>query len=90
MPQSINDTGQIVGSFRDANGGVHGFLFTEETFTTLDVPGSLFTEAFGINDSGQIVGRFGDGTVVPEPATWILLGSGILGLMYFRRRRTAA
>jgi hypothetical protein len=28
------------------------------SFTTLDVPGSTFTEAWGINDSGQIVGSY--------------------------------
>jgi len=32
------------------------------TFTTLDVPGSSLTEAYGINNVGQIVGNFVDAT----------------------------
>ena len=42
--------------------GEHGFLYTRGSFTTLDVPGSYLTEAFGINAKGQIVGLFADGT----------------------------
>jgi len=80
----------FVGLTGQSMGAPHGFLYSGGTFTTLDVPGSLLTQAFGINDSGEIVGRFVDGTVVPEPATWLLLGSGILGLMYFRKRLAAA
>src|SRR5215467_646140 len=30
------------------------------SFTTIDVPGAINTQAFGINDSGQIVGFFDD------------------------------
>jgi probable HAF family extracellular repeat protein len=30
------------------------------SITTFDVPGSVFTEPFGINNAGQIVGVFGD------------------------------
>ena len=32
------------------------------SFTQIDVPGAIFTEAFGINDAGQIVGGFNDST----------------------------
>src|SRR5437667_377300 len=32
------------------------------TFTTVDVPGSIETDAFGINNSGQISGDFADST----------------------------
>ena len=31
------------------------------SFTTIDVPGGIDTNAYGINNSGQIVGGFGDG-----------------------------
>jgi hypothetical protein len=30
------------------------------------------------------------GGVVPEPSTWLLLGSGLLGLMYLRKRLAAS
>ena len=36
----------------------HGFLLSEGTFTTIDVPGSDLYRGHGINDAGQIVGRF--------------------------------
>jgi hypothetical protein len=36
-------------------------LDTCGSFTTIDVSGALYTEAYGINDSGQIVGGFYDG-----------------------------
>jgi len=39
-------------------GGTHGFLYSEGTFTTLDVPGSPATSAYAINDDGQVVGGF--------------------------------
>ena len=32
------------------------------SFTQIDVPGTLSTEAFGINDAGEIVGGFNDST----------------------------
>jgi probable HAF family extracellular repeat protein len=38
----------------------HGFLLDNGTYTTLDVPGSTSTQAWGINDSGEIVGTYAD------------------------------
>jgi probable HAF family extracellular repeat protein len=57
--KGINDSGQIVGYFGDA-AGLHGFLYSGGSFTTIDVPGAVQTIANGINDSGQIVGSFSD------------------------------
>jgi probable HAF family extracellular repeat protein len=95
----INNTGQIVGGFGDAS-GVHGFLISDGIFTAqIDVPGASFTEVFGINDTGQIVGEFQfrpgntlaflatpNPEAIPEPSTWLLLGSGFVVWAFARRK----
>jgi probable HAF family extracellular repeat protein len=45
----INASGQIVGDYSDAAGHGHGFLLDHGSYTTLDVPSSIFTEAHAIN-----------------------------------------
>jgi probable HAF family extracellular repeat protein len=54
----INDSGQIVGQFIDANGVAHGFACDGNSFCQLDYPGSAGTSLLGINNLGQIVGMF--------------------------------
>jgi uncharacterized membrane protein len=84
-----------VGDFTDARGVVHGFLFNNGNYTTLDVPGSSLTATNGINDAGQIVGVYADAsglhgflaTPVPEPATLLLLVIGTLGVIGYAWRR---
>jgi probable HAF family extracellular repeat protein len=57
----INNAGQIVGRFSNADGSVSGgFLLSHGQYTTLDVPNGLYTTASGINDRGQIVGLYYD------------------------------
>jgi uncharacterized membrane protein len=56
---TINNRGQIVGSYIDVS-GFHGFLLDKGTFTTIDVPGATSTEAGGINARGQIVGFYSE------------------------------
>jgi uncharacterized membrane protein len=67
----INDRGQLVGAYLEPGatpnpdgtipaGTVHGFVWQRGRFTTFDVPGSIFTQAFGINDRGQITGGYYD------------------------------
>src|SRR5271157_4672682 len=34
------------------------------TFTTIDVPGAVTTDAFGINDAGQVVGTYQDASLI--------------------------
>jgi probable HAF family extracellular repeat protein len=92
----INNSGEIAGWF--FSGASRGFLDTGGNFTSIDVPGAVNgTYAQGINDSDQIVGYIVDSAVlfhgflatpVPEPTTWLLFGSGLLGLMSGRRRPT--
>jgi hypothetical protein len=36
----VNDRGQIVGAYVDADGAVHGFLLDQDVFTTIDQPGA--------------------------------------------------
>ena len=62
-PSGINNLGEIVGFYFDdnitsafPNGHVHGFLYKDGTFTSLDFPGAVTTMAVDINDLGQIVG----------------------------------
>ena len=59
----LNDRGQVVGDYRDANTGVfHGFLWDKGVFSTIDVPfpGARLTAAQGINRFGDIVGFYDD------------------------------
>jgi probable HAF family extracellular repeat protein len=53
----INTGGDIVGSYADSSGFIHGFLLSGGTYTTIDYPGAQQgTQLFGVNDFGQIVG----------------------------------
>ena len=64
----INSRGDIVGHYcivtppqcLNGNRNAHGFLLREGSFTTIDVPGALETQAYKINSRGQIVGSFFD------------------------------
>jgi hypothetical protein len=57
----------VVGSYTDATGATHGFLFDEQskTYATIDDPNGVKgptaqTVLNGINDKGQVVGFFLD------------------------------
>jgi len=56
----INNRGDIVGSFGDAQGRLHGYVLQNGTFTTLDFPaqGVNSTVAKGINDRGAVAGFY--------------------------------
>jgi hypothetical protein len=63
----INDSGEIVGRYVDANGVTHGFLRDSSgTYTVLDdpnasqTPNSQGTQAFYINNAGTIIGVYYD------------------------------
>ncbi|HEY3197518.1 MAG TPA: PEP-CTERM sorting domain-containing protein, partial [Nitrospirales bacterium] len=102
LAHGINDAGQIVGGY-NVGSGYHGFLYSGGSFTPIDVPGASSTQANGINDAGQIVGSFDDviggihgflatpvSSSIPEPSTWLLLGSGLIGLVLWSKKRPAS
>ena len=59
-PLKINDRRQAVGIYVGAGGGLHGFLWDDGDFTTIDVPGAASTAVLGINGRGQMVGSYID------------------------------
>jgi probable HAF family extracellular repeat protein len=56
-PAAVNNRGDIVGSYLDSQGRVHGFLYRDGAFFTIDAPGGVTTTATDINASGTIVGN---------------------------------
>jgi hypothetical protein len=60
----INDEGQVVGTYSDAQGNSYGFLRIGGTYRAIDLPPGGGTLATGINEDGRVVGNYfpGDGT----------------------------
>lgn len=58
QPQGINDSGSMVGLYRNSDGVTHGFLLRDGNFTSIDYPGASYTDARGINAQGDIVGTY--------------------------------
>src|SRR5262249_10149855 len=62
----IQDHGQYVGSYRDAQARTHGFLSEDGHFVRIDVPGALATVVSGLattNGTTALVGSFVDNTL---------------------------
>jgi probable HAF family extracellular repeat protein len=60
---SINEKDEVLGTGRDIDNLIKGFLYKNGEYTTIQVPGALSTRATSINNSGVIVGYFSDGAV---------------------------
>jgi VCBS repeat-containing protein/probable HAF family extracellular repeat protein len=57
----LNDLGQIVGYYSDSNffgGNLHGFLYSGNSYITIDISSAYRTVPVGINDTGQIFGNY--------------------------------
>jgi probable HAF family extracellular repeat protein len=77
VARGLNDRGQVVGGYLDADGRFHGFLWDKGRFTTIDVPGAGGTTATDINNRGQIAGEFGeDPSNTPTALHGFLLSGG--------------
>jgi uncharacterized membrane protein len=92
-PSGINDNSAIVGTVSTTSHN-RRFTFDDGNLTFLDVTGARETDARGINNLGEIVGDYYDAsghgflaTPVPLPPNVLLLGSGLLGLVGWRRYR---
>jgi probable HAF family extracellular repeat protein len=62
----INNEGQIVGSYVDANGNSNGFMYSDGAYTTVDYSAYSSTSLNSINDLGQIVGSNGYGLLYSD------------------------
>ena len=58
IPLKINDNGDIVGTFDDANQFEHGFAFDKGHFSTIDPGGSQGTQIFALNNFDNVLGVF--------------------------------
>jgi hypothetical protein len=58
QPLGVDNHGAIVGDYIDRTGTVHGFLRDRQgSFTTIDVPGAVFTDPSDLNDPARRSGR---------------------------------
>jgi probable HAF family extracellular repeat protein len=56
----VNNHDEVVGSYTDANGTMHGFRYRDGQYFSIDVPGGMNTVINGVNDDGWVVGFFMD------------------------------
>jgi hypothetical protein len=62
MANGVNDSSEVVGSFTDSSGLVHGFTYKSQKFASMDYPDGVSTVANAINNSAEVVGYYEDST----------------------------
>jgi hypothetical protein len=72
----INNRGQIVGNYTDADGVQHGYVLDAGAITTIDhpqatrQPNMTGTRVVGIDDHGRLVGSYGDDAGLLHAWVW--------------------
>jgi hypothetical protein len=61
VPNGVNDTGLVSGTYIDANFNFHGFLWRDGTTTALNYPQSQVTLLAELSDAGIVIGNYGGG-----------------------------
>ena len=60
--RGINNSRTVVGDYIPADGNLHGFFLSGDTFTEYAVPGEVQTAVLSINEPGDFTGTFVDGS----------------------------
>lgn len=59
----MNPAGDLAGRYTDLDGIGHGFVLINGVVTSFDIPGAIFTAAFGISPGGDVVGTYCDNSL---------------------------
>jgi probable HAF family extracellular repeat protein len=72
LPNSVNDSGEIVGTYTESNGETYGFTYLNGKFTSFSYPGEAgVSTGAAINDKGVLIGGY-----YKNPYTYGFVSSG--------------